>query len=265
MEPNTGLSQDNQPQTSTNQARPASEHWSAPFNTLPAAQVRKGVLSLNMQGRRLSGPLQGFGRLWEKTFRMRLSGVQTTPAEVVQIMKEKLPELLPPDSPFYPSLKGIQPGELVVINTTVPLTPGGVKVLPGGLPVSTGVLVLYADDTTFTVMTPQGHPESGFNTFSAYEEDGAVVAEIKSLCRPADPIYEFGHRFMGGSATQDRIWTHVLSTLAGLFKVEGQVNSEKVLIDSRLQWKEARNIWYNAILRTVLFTPVRLWKRAFQK
>ena len=36
--------------------------------------------------------------------------------------------------------------------------PGGVTA-PGGLPViSTGVMVIYADDVSFTFMTPEGHP-----------------------------------------------------------------------------------------------------------
>jgi len=34
------------------------------------------------------------------------------------------------------------------------------------------------------VMTPEGHPESGWNTFSAYEDDdGRVVTQVQSLAR----------------------------------------------------------------------------------
>ena len=36
---------------------------------------------------------------------------------------------------------------------------------------STGVMVLYADDESFTLMTPQGHMFAGWITFSATERD----------------------------------------------------------------------------------------------
>jgi hypothetical protein len=51
---------------------------------------------------------------------------------------------------------GVKPGEVLLINATV-----------GGMPVYTGVRVIYADEESFTVMIPEGHPESGWNTFSA--------------------------------------------------------------------------------------------------
>ena len=48
---------------------------------------------------------------------------------------------------------------------------------------STGVLVIYADDESFTLMTPQGHMFAGWITFSAYEEDGGTVAQAHVLMR----------------------------------------------------------------------------------
>src|SRR3954454_6937698 len=76
------------------------------------------------------------------------------------------------------------------------------------MPVYTGVMVLYSDDLSFTVMTAEGLPEAGWNTFSAYEEDGATVVQIQSLARASDPIYEV--RFLlFGSTAQEKIWTHV--------------------------------------------------------
>jgi len=43
-------------------------------------------------------------------------------------------------------------------------------------------MILYSDDS-FTVMTAEGLPEAGGNTFSAYEEDGVTVVQIQSLAR----------------------------------------------------------------------------------
>ena len=93
------------------------------------------------------------------------------------------------------SITDVAPGEVVLINATLPG-------LPGGVPVSTGVRIIYADDVSFTVMTPAGHPEAGFNTFSAFEEEGETVAQVQSLGRANDPIYEMGYRLMGGASNK---------------------------------------------------------------
>ena len=57
---------------------------------------------------------------------------------------------------------------------------------------STGVMVLYSDEESFTLMTPQGHMFAGWITFSATERDGATVAQVQVLMRAADPICELG-------------------------------------------------------------------------
>src|SRR3712207_8797241 len=66
------------------------------------------------------------------------------------------------------------------------LVPGAVALL-GGL---SGVVVLYADDESFTYMTPEGHPFSGWITFSSHaDEAGTTVAQAQLLIRANDPIY----------------------------------------------------------------------------
>jgi len=231
-------------------------YWAKPVDKLKVSDVPSGALNLNVEGKHVVGPLQGFGQLWQKTYRVRLAGATGAPADVVKVWKEKLPAFMPADSRFYPSITGIQPGEVVLINANLPGVP---------MPVSTGVMILYADDVSFTVMTPEGHPESGFNTFSAFEEDGVTVAQIQSLARANDPIYEFGFRFMGGAKQQEKIWRHVLTTLAAHFNVAAQVDMTKTCVDARLQWSQARNVWHNAIIRTTLNTPGRLARRLFKR
>jgi hypothetical protein len=230
--------------------------WAKPVDTLSVGAMPDGAINLNVQGKRVTGPLQGFGQLWQKTYKVRLNGVETTPAEVVRLWKEKLPDFMPVNSRFYPSMTGVEPGEVIIINATMPGVPGTI---------STGVLILYADDEAFTVMTPEGHPESGFNTFSAYEVDGVVVAQIQSLARANDPIYEFGFRFMGGSKEQEKIWHHVLTRLAGQLDVSGQVEMDKVCVDTRLQWGRAKNVWHNAMIRSTVNLPVRLIRQFSQR
>jgi hypothetical protein len=226
--------------------------WAKRVERLEVSDVPEGAANLNIQGRREVGALQGFGKLWQKTYRVRLTGADVTPEEVVRVWKERFPEFQPPNSRFYPSLAGVAPGEVLFISASV-----------GGMPVYTGVRVIYADDESFTVMTPEGHPESGWNTFSAYQDDdGTTLAQIQSLARANDPIYEIGFRIVG-STTQERIWTHVLKSLAAHFGLNEPVTLEKVCLDPKLQWLEAKNIWRNAGARSMLYTmgaPMR-WVR----
>lgn len=228
--------------------------WAAPVSKLKVADIPSGAVSLNVEGRQVVGPLQGFGQMWQKTYRARLSGSEASPTAVVSFLKQNLPKLMPDDSRFYPSVSGVQPGEVVLINATLPGVPGAI---------ATGVMVLYSDEESFTLMCPEGHPEAGWNTFSAFEQDGATVVQIQTLARANDPIFELGFRFMGGSKQQERIWNHVLTQVAAQYGLTGQVSTHKTLVDGRLQWSQAKNIWYNAMIRSLLYTPIRLIRRAF--
>lgn len=228
--------------------------WAGRVETLKVDAVPIGAVNINVDGRRVVGPLQGFGALWQKTYQVRLHGDELTPAEVIRIWKERFPEFQPPQNRFYPSVAGVAPGEVVLINASLQ-----------GLPVGTGVMVLYADDESFTLMTPQGHPESGWVTFSAYadEDDSAtIIAQVQSMARANDPIYEVGF-MLGGSKAQEQIWTHVLSSLATHFTSNPAVNFSKTCVDPTLQWRQAGNIWHNAAMRSMLYTltaPLR-WVR----
>ena len=39
---------------------------------------------------------------------------------------------------------------------------------------------------------------------------------------------------------------------------------QKVIVDPRLQWRNASNVWHNALIRTVINTPMR-WMRKLDK
>ena len=216
--------------------------WAVGRNVLRVSDVPAGAVNLNVEGRRVVGALQGFGQLWQKTYTVRLTGAEVSPEEVVALWKREFPIFHPPESRFYPSLDGVAPGEIMLINASVQ-----------GMPVYTGVMILYSDDVSFTVMTAEGLPEAGWNTFSAYEEDGTTVVQIQSLARASDPIYEVGFRLFGSTA-QERIWTYVLSTLAARFGVRERVHLEKTCVDPQLQWFRVANVWHNAGLRSVVYT-----------
>src|SRR5215469_911230 len=224
----------------------STDNWAKPVERLNIPEKSRGAQALNVQGRRLFGPLQGFGRLWLKTYRIGLRNNTLTPQQVIAVWKQNVPRLKPRQKRFYPSAAGIMPNELVLIDAE---TPGG--------PISTGVMVLYAGAESFTLMTPAGHPEAGWVTFSSYVEEGCTFAQVQVLARASDPLYELGFR-LAGSKLQDQIWMHVLRELAALLGTSGDVQIHKTLLDPKLQWRRAANIWYNAQLRTLLYSPLAL-------
>jgi hypothetical protein len=241
-----------------NSRQPGNPHrdagnWAKPVERLQVGDARQGALNLNVEGRQTLSPLKGFGQLWQKTYQIKLKGVTATPEEVVRVWKERFPDFQPADNRFYPSVAGVKPGEVVLINAKT----------PGGL-VSTGVMVMYSDDESFTLMTPQGHPESGWVTFSASEEDGCVVAQVQSLARASDPVFEVAFRLIG-SNLQENIWRHVLTSLAANFGVEADVELSKTCVDPRLQWSQMGNIRHNSQMLTLLYTVTSPFRRIFRR
>jgi len=235
----------------TNSTPRDAANWARKAESLRVAEWPAEAVNLNVDGRQAVGPLQGFGQLWQKTYRVRLEGCAATPEAVIAVWKANFPAFQPPQNRFFPSVAGVAPGEVVLINASLQ-----------GMPMQTGVLVLYADELSFTLMTPQGHPLSGWVTFSAWDEGGCTVCQVQSMARANDPLYELGFA-LGGSAAQEAIWRHVLTSLAAHHGVTGQpVQFEKQCVDRRLQWGQARNIWQNAVLRSLLHAVAQPLRRA---
>lgn len=225
-------------------------------HTLHFDSAPSGALNLNVDGRQVTSPLQGFGQMWQKTYRVRLKEPDITPTAVIAAWKEHFDEFWPENSRFFGPLTGIAPGEVALLNLQV-----------SGMPLSTGVLVLYADDESFTLMTPQGHVFAGWITFSAYAQEGETIVQAQVLMRASDPIYELGLRFFGGHKQEDSFWQHTLTQVATYFNCPASVERETVCIDKRIQWSEARNIWHNSVVRTTLHRLLRpsLWFRRRKK
>jgi hypothetical protein len=228
-------------------------YWAQPVSTMKVGSMPTGALNLNVEGRQATSPLQGFGQLWQKTFRVPLRETSVTPTDVIRIWKEQFPAFWPKWDHFYKPVTGIAPGEVALINM---LLPGDI---PHGIPLSTGVLVIYADEESFTFMNPEGHMFAGWITFSAYEEEGCTIAQIQVLVRANDPAYELGFR-LGASKSENRFWQYTVKSVAAHFGVNEPVQTRVVCIDPRVQWSQFWNIWQNAAIRTFLYkmlTPVR--------
>ncbi|HEV3505246.1 MAG TPA: hypothetical protein VG637_08190, partial [Actinomycetes bacterium] len=151
-------------------------YWAKNVTTLKLGQVPAEAVNLNVTGRRVVGPVQGFGKMWQKTMRVELRGADVSPAEVIKTWKAEFQRFWPERNWFYAPLEGIAPGEVALLNLG----------LPGRMKLSTGVLVLYADDESFTLMTPEGHMLAGWITFSAHADGGTTVAQAQVLIRASD-------------------------------------------------------------------------------
>ncbi len=217
-------------------------YWARQTGALEIKEVPEGALNLNVEGRRVVGPLQGFGQMWQKTYRVRLEGADATPEEVVRVWKEDFPKLWPKGALFHTPPAGIAPGEVALIGSDQ----------PGGRWFATGIMVLYADDESFTYICPEGHPFSGWITFSSHlDESGVTVAEAQVLIRANDPLYEL-MMLLGLNKAEDGQWQHVLGALAARFGVAGRVETKRVCVDRKRQWRHYKNIRHNAVIRSLV-------------
>jgi hypothetical protein len=69
--------------------------WARPVAKLSVSEVPSGIINLNVHGKRVVGPLQGFGQLWQKTYRIGLHGADVTPQEVIAAWKQHFPRFWP--------------------------------------------------------------------------------------------------------------------------------------------------------------------------
>jgi hypothetical protein len=223
--------------------------WASKVDRL--TETRVGSPAANVVGRRLTGPVQGFGKMWRKTYRMNI-GPGISPQEAIAAWKAHFAEFWPEGSWFATPLTGISPGEVALLDVGI----------GGGVRLSTGVFVLYADEVSFTLMTPQGHMFAGWITFSAERAQGGdghrapearpTVVQAQVLMRANDPLYELAMA-IGGHRKEDQFWIQTMTALAkylGAPPVE--VYTRAVCIDPRRQWGNAGAVWHNSMVRTAL-------------
>ncbi|HVQ22585.1 MAG TPA: hypothetical protein VMT36_04885, partial [Candidatus Saccharimonadia bacterium] len=195
-------------------AQPASRadsNWSRPVDRLATGAVPSSAININVDGRRLVGPVQGFGQLWQKRYEVRLDGAEVTPEAVIATWKAEFGSFWPKGNRFYGPITSLAPGEVALLNLA----------MPGRQTLSTGVMVIYADEESFTFMTPEGHMFASWITFSAMRQEGVTVPRIEVLLRANDPLYDvsmglFGHK------QENAFWMATLHNLAARFGVDAQ-------------------------------------------
>jgi len=242
--------------TMTDETPRGAQSWAKPVTELRITDVPDGATNINVDGRRLTSPIQGFGKMWQKTYTVRIPSEVVSPTELIAAWKLHFPEFWPKGNRFYGPLTGIAPGDVALLSMT----------LPGRMKLSTGVMVLFADEQSFTLMTPQGHMFAGWITFSAAQDGDETVAQAQVLMRASDPIYEVGLAF-GGHRQEDLFWTRTLASLAAHFEHDGVVEKSVVCVDRRRQWSRWRNVWQSAAIRSTVYTvatPARKLRRRRQ-
>jgi len=177
--------------------------------------------------------------------------INLEPQHIISLWRSEFPSFWPTGNRFFSSGKSpIIPGTAAVLNLT----------LPGGLVVATGLMVIYADDTSFSFITIQGHILSGWITFSSFKEKADTIIQVHPLFRASDPLMEFGMRF-GAAKQEDQFWHATLGNLARRLGVQGERSQQDVLIDPHIQWSEFKNLWYNPVIRSSLYMPLYMLKR----
>ena len=140
---------------------PLQPGWARSVEGLSTGWIPDEAMNINVQGRLPTGPVKGFGRLWDKRYRLRIESGAPDPREIVSLWKSEFPDFWPGGNRFFPANgAAIAPGTVAVLNLR----------LPGGLVVATGLMVLYVSDTSFSFISIQGHIISGWITFSSFRE-----------------------------------------------------------------------------------------------
>jgi len=230
------------------------ESWARPVDRLSTTARTTGMDTVT--GKHVAGPVQGFGQMWQKTFKVPLTGVDMGPEDLVARWKANFPSYWPKGSTFYAPLAGIAPGEVALFEVA-PVAGSPIKM-------STGVLVIYADSESFTFMTPEGHALSAWITFSAFREEGVTVAQVQALERTSDPLMELTYMF-GVNRANDTFWVRTLENLARAAGVAAPVvDAQKVCVDKRRQWRYVRNLRYSPAVSVpigILTAPARWLRR----
>jgi hypothetical protein len=219
-------------------------NWAKPVAELHVShELPAEALNLNLEGQRVAPLTGGFGKMWQKIYRVSLQGADVTPQQVVKAWKENFAHFWPKQNRFYGPIGEISPGDVALFNLS----------MPGRVKLSSGILVLYADDTSFSFITPEGHMFNGMITFSAREVAGVVFAQADGIIRAQDPLSELG-MMLGGHRVEDKGWMQTLESLARYFGLEdAQATARRILVDRRRRWRNFGNIRRSAAIRSVAY------------
>jgi len=230
---------------------PRAPGWAGNVEYIVIGDVPAGAMNINANGRQVTSPVNGFGRLWEKKYRFQIKNSDREPQKIISLWRKEFPDFWPQGNLLFTSGGvSIAPGATALLNLSI----GGMLVL------ATGIIVIYAADESFCFSTVQGHMLCGWINFSSFREGDNTIIQVHPLFRAADPLMELGFRF-GAAKQEDQFWHQTLRNLAARLGVEGKVEQQNVLIDRHLQWGEIGNVWYCGAIRSSLYMPLYLMRK----
>ena len=231
----------------------SSNNWAIPGVATPVSGLPPGMVNLNVEGRSSTSPVEGFGSMRLVTYRLALPGITLTPVEIVQIWNSNFSSFWPVGNRFHACGSGMLPGVTGVINLT----------LPGGIKLYTGAVVMYSGETSFSLMTLQGHMFSGWITFSSFVENDVLYIQTQALLRPNDLLYEFVFLLGIGPSAENKFWHATLLNLGRYLGVNSTVQQTNQMIDRSWQWKHFGNLRYNAAIWSVIYLLASPFRRVF--
>jgi hypothetical protein len=220
------------------------------ISALISDPLPRGALTKNVAGRKVTGPEDGFGKLWRKRYWIRLAGSAVTPDELIEVWRTRYTAFWPKGSRLYQPPDGLEQGDVAAADLA----------MIGGTRVGTGIVVTEERETSFTFATLQRHTFNGTIAFTGRNDGGATEAHVEVIARASDPLYEL---FMplGGHWHENRFWKASLSALARHFGVEAQPEMSMECLDKRRKWRNAGNIVHNAFLHTAAYLIARPFRR----
>ena len=189
-------------------------------------------------------PIQGFGKMWQKTYQVRIPAERVSAADLVATWKQRFPEFWPEGNRFYAPLTGIEPGDVALLNMTLPGEDEALDRRDGAVR-RRGVV--HADDAAGPHVRRldhvQRHPERGRHRRPGA---GAHARERPDLrARAHDGRAQAGghllaahaHRRGGPLRPRGRRWRPRSSAST-----------------SKRQWSSWRNVWQSSAIRSTLYT-----------
>ena len=90
--------------------------WAKSVSRLNVSEVPEGRHEHQRRGPPPGSPIQGFGKMWQKTYQVRDPAPSGSPrTDLIATWKQRFPDFWPEGNRFYAPLTGIAPGEVALL------------------------------------------------------------------------------------------------------------------------------------------------------
>lgn len=153
--------------------------------------------------RELQYASEGSGPLLQRDYWAVFGGLDKTPEEVADFLRERFCEFSPPETASFRRCgQGVRP-----------LDVGDEMEIKIALLGWCKVRAVHVDRCSLTLRTLEGHPEAGRISFGAYREAGKLAFRIRSRTRQAGLLKYLGFLVLG-KQLQARCWINFIWRLA---------------------------------------------------